>query len=776
MTVSFDNLIAPLHGGRPRTKKDVARAILDITHEDRLFHFAASLAKHEVVDRNHTILRRIAHHLSTAGALHKLRLFSKRITQLATSISVLDSAFNRLYVTPMYVAPNRERNIVAFTSIASSCTQLVARFRESYGNHEYPPGVIFRGNTLQGRNSVQVNDWQHVLARCPNINTLIVITETCPTGLLWNRTSTALTALRTAFEEAGLKKVTTLRWLPVDMLYIGQFKWNGPSFGNASPMAAATWSRITNLEVQMLPLREDLNKLDHIQTIKMFNAWLQALAPRLKTLKLCYLGGEEGAHPFALLSGLVIKTRGQPDMGMPVLEELWLGRVKDADGCAELLETLAPQLKQYVDVLITPTGGRDASELKANLIDRYRVLMYRQDPNVPVTFGPNCSEEVWRTVYIKWDEYRNYTFEDFDGHPNSRTAGDENVPYTQTQTSQRSVTSPSHHAPAQMAGRPSTSTSNTVSSSKFPPLHGHEPSSPNLGTTTEAVLDQKRLRQTSLPSDAKPGRKRGSSGLSNLFAKIKNRPKSEPTSKPTGKPEIKLVGETPHDQLPKEFCGTDTNHVTFAQTLSRYRPDGVEDLSLPPTLKLSDHQQVGQFRYAPGTLFQAGTGVRVPTPGNATGENGVDSRPPSRGQPTPEQIRKAFAKMGLTTPGKENMRAVPMDPYGWNNSGKEELNVKWNRYQQRQNEFVGLRTTSSTTRTQGPASPPAPGSSWETIAHGGSLISNHREMWGGRRSSEEQERFELPASSSHRSSKRRSQLEDVLEEDDGEGRRLFAGF
>jgi hypothetical protein len=90
----------------------------------------------------------------------------------------------------------------------------------------------------------------------------------------------------------------------------------------------------------------ELTKVDRIQTVKMFNAWLGALSPQLQSLRLCYLGREEGEHPLALMKSLDIKSRGQPNMRMPVLKELWLGRVRDVDDCHDLLEQFAPELRR----------------------------------------------------------------------------------------------------------------------------------------------------------------------------------------------------------------------------------------------------------------------------------------------------------------------------------------------------------------------------------------------------------------------------------------------
>jgi hypothetical protein len=343
MTITFYELITPRNGGRLRTKKDIVRAILDIVPEHRLFHTAEILTKHELAD-NYNVLRRITHHLSATGDLHKLRVLSEHTCHLAAAQGLLRGLYQRLYVSPTYVNPRLHRDKLAFAPIASGCTELVAKFPETFGNHEYPPGAIFKGNTLHGRNSVQVNDWKHIFALCPNLTTLTVVTGGCPTAVMWNRTSTALTALRTAFEEAKLEHLTILRMLPADAVYIGQFKWNGPAFGAASSIATNSWSRITQLELQVLPFAQELSKLDRIQAAKVFNAWSWGLAPHLETLRLCYLGDEEGEHPFALLNALDIKASGQPTMKMPLLKELWLGNVRDVGEYAPWLEEQAPSL------------------------------------------------------------------------------------------------------------------------------------------------------------------------------------------------------------------------------------------------------------------------------------------------------------------------------------------------------------------------------------------------------------------------------------------------
>lgn len=357
MSSSFERLIEPLNGGRKRTKKQLVSALYDITSEETVFQHAASLARHEVVDADYNVLRRIAHHLEAVGRLHQLRALSKRIITALATAGLLQRTFQRLYISPMYTSPQKKRNKLSFGRIAFGCAELVVTFRECFGNHEYPPGAIFKGNILHGQSSKQVNDWRHVFEFCPNLTTLTVVTESCGTGVLWNRTSTALTALRTAFEEAGLSKITTLKIVPADMIYIGQFKWNGPAFGSASPLAASTWSQITRLELQILP-PQTLNENDNISVVKMFNAWLRALAPQLESLKLCYLGQHRGEHPFALMRGLEIKTRGQPNMRLPLLKELWMGGVRNVGDYDDLFEQYAPELVgQVMTVILTQIDG-----------------------------------------------------------------------------------------------------------------------------------------------------------------------------------------------------------------------------------------------------------------------------------------------------------------------------------------------------------------------------------------------------------------------------------
>jgi hypothetical protein len=321
MTMNFDEIIAPY---RQRTKKEIAHDIIDIPSKDdhNLYKFAALLTEHQISDTKHNVLRRIAHHLGKSGDLHKLRLLSKHIAHTASSNNILNGSFKRLFITPMYANPERKRDKAAFTNIAYGCSELVVTMKERVDNYKFPPGMVFQGNQLHGRDSTQINDWRHVFQLCPNLTTLMITTGSCNTGTMWNRTSTALTALRTAFEEAELSKMTTLRTVPADMVYISLLKWHGPSLGGASPITVASWSRITNLELQILPMLE-LTKVDRIQTVKMFNAWLRALSPQLQSLRLCYLGRDEGEHPLALMKSLDIKSRGQPNMRMPVLKELW---------------------------------------------------------------------------------------------------------------------------------------------------------------------------------------------------------------------------------------------------------------------------------------------------------------------------------------------------------------------------------------------------------------------------------------------------------------------
>lgn len=337
--MSFERLIAPSNHGYKRSKKDIARALLDITFEDKLWMFANLLAAHEVTD-NYNVVRVLAHHLAEIGELHNIRLFSRRVAHRFASAGALSRIFERLQISPMYSNPDARRSKPAFTNVAYGCKELVVTVRECSGNHKYLPITIFKEEKAAG------NDWVHVFKQCPNLTTITVVTEGCATGTVWNRTSSALTALRVAYEEAGLTKVDTLRLAPADMIYIGQFRWDGPAFGPTSPLAANAWSHITKLELHVLP-PINLRELEEIQTVKIFNAWLRSFAPRLRSLKLCYVG-RKGQHPFALLNDLDMRTRGRPNMRMPVLQELWLGQVKDAEDGTELLEELAPRLESYV--------------------------------------------------------------------------------------------------------------------------------------------------------------------------------------------------------------------------------------------------------------------------------------------------------------------------------------------------------------------------------------------------------------------------------------------
>lgn len=401
----------------------------------------------------------------------------------------------------------------------------------------------------------------------------------------------------------------------------------------------------------------------------------------------------------------------------------------------------------------------------------------------PLRFGPNGSEEIWRTVYLKQDALsqpshsRHQSKHSTPGRPSYEV-----ISSTPMRSAQRSVTAPSPQTFIPASTRPSTSTSRTATST-FPTLAEYESYNSTATTAVSSPIEEHgRLRQTSLPVQPKVQRKRGSSGFSSIFKFNKNRPKSEPTKK---KLEIKLIGETPQDQVPAEFRGNGTHHVTLAESLARYGTDAVDDLGLPPALKLAPQQQVGHFNYAPGTLFQAGSGARLPTTPKLDSRERSDSRRSSgQQQPTPDQIRSAFARMGLLHSSSNEPVAGDQDSppaldhaqSGRNCSGsrKQEHTYDLNRYQSRRDEFARF--------SGGPGSVPSSDPSWETIDRGGGETwgtpsSRGAHAWGGRRSSEE--RYERSASNSGRNSKRNSkrmsQLEDVVEEEDGDAKRRFAG-
>jgi hypothetical protein len=228
------------------------------------------------------------------------------------------------------------------------------------------------------------------------------------------------------------------------------------------------------------------------------------------------------------------------------------------------------------------------------------------------------------------------------------------------------------------------------------------------------------------------------------------------------------VGETPRQEVPRGFL---LHEQTVAADIleTRYDPDAVEDLT---ALKLANNQQIGLFQYAPGTLFQAGTGARIP-PRKRTLEKGVATGRKTSGAPTPEQIRKAFERMAFA--GSSNA-GVPMnqtiaskgpevsDTTGYCVMSSEERNEYWNTYHPSPPAITPPLINSRTVGKSQSSSKP----SWETIdrTFSSTAASNRDGDFGGRRSSEE--RYELPTTQIARNSKRMSQLEDVVEEDDAD--------
>jgi hypothetical protein len=238
---------------------------------------------------------------------------------------------------------------------------------------------------------------------------------------------------------------------------------------------------------------------------------------------------------------------------------------------------------------------------------------------------------------------------------------------------------------------------------------------------------------------------------------------------------IKVIGETPSGQVPQGFLMQD--QTVAAEILEmRYNPDAVEDLT---ALKPAYQQQIGQFAYSPGTLFQAGTGARLPTTSRPTLENGGIADGQARSTPTPEQIRRAFDKMALTTPTRAG---IPSDhPFATNQyfqvssptipiaKGKgimspQERDEYWNTYQPSQPAYTSPKVNYDSDS----GSQPKSRRSWVTIDpvfdRETSPSSNRAREWESRTSTEKC--YELPATNSRRNSKRMSQLEDVIEEDD----------
>jgi hypothetical protein len=126
--MSFERLITPFNHGHKRTKKDVVKALIDNTHVDRVFQFANLLVTHEAKD-NYNVIRALARHLSKKGALHKVRLLSRRSAQLFSSVGATNDIYKRLFVSPLYTDPHAKRDKSAFTRIAYGCTELVVTLR-----------------------------------------------------------------------------------------------------------------------------------------------------------------------------------------------------------------------------------------------------------------------------------------------------------------------------------------------------------------------------------------------------------------------------------------------------------------------------------------------------------------------------------------------------------------------------------------------------------------------------------------------------------------------
>lgn len=400
--------------------------------------------------------------------------------------------------------------------------------------------------------------------------------------------------------------------------------------------------------------------------------------------------------------------------------------------------------------------------------------MHSSNVLTPVAFSLTNLAEIWRIAYLHSNM--------FDGpshhrNPSGKSAIDrpsfEFGPQTPMRGTQRSFTTPASSNPASSSGGPSMPHSRNVSST-FPPLvplTSYDNSNASLTAVTENESLVGRGRQSSLPTAPKP--KRRSSGLSTFFKR-----KSEP--------KIKLVGEAPRDQVPIEWrvpppeVEQSTLHlISVNQTLERYGTEQVNDLTLPPPLKLAPQQQLGRFQYAPGTLFQAGSGARLPTsPGATTPVHMIDSRR-SSGMPTTEQIQQAFEKVVIASSNTERVPARTVEtPTDLHPSRRS--NTLRDPSQERPLQQPPRSVEASFNMANLGVVPSSYGSSnpsWETV--------EPRERWGmpssyqggeyeDRRSGEE--RYDLPASNSKRNSKRMSQVMDVIEEDDGKMMRRFGYY
>jgi hypothetical protein len=286
----------------------------------------------------------------------------------------------------------------------------------------------------------------------------------------------------------------------------------------------------------------------------------------------------------------------------------------------------------------------------------------------------------------------------------------------------------------------------SAAASPPPPTHGKEP------------------RQVSLPALPKPPRKRTSSVVSSIFS-LRPRPKSDPS-----RLAIKLIGETPRDQVPPEFLGRDTNYVTLEESIARYGDDALNDLSRPPQLKLAERQRIGQLNYQPGTLFKAGSGARLPDAAGMRRGSGGSVESSDGQQPTPDQIRKAFETIGVGVSrsgygdgddGGERRVHSPeyssLRQYSRQVSADEEAGC-YGKEERRRADYVAVER-------RGDVRQHSVNSSWETVDQGGGPWGSSpltRSDWGGRSPVDERSR---------RHSRRISQLEDVTEEEDGDGHR-----
>lgn len=580
----FLALLQPRNYGAKRTQRQISEAIRHIGSEDNFLAQAKALTKCEGADHFH-IVKALSRALAANGEVLKFRCLSKEVAKSFYLARAFEGAFEKLYVSPRFVYPDRERSRHTLKTVAHGCKELRVKFKERNGNHDIAPGAVFyEGRGEEGGK----DDWAAIFDLMPELTTLSISTEISGMGLSWNRTSSGLTALRVAFEKARLKKMRVLRLLGVDMVYITQFYWKGPAFGTASHLAAAAWAQIQELEVQILPKVEgEQQELARVQMTKVFNAFLLSFAPSLVVLKLSYMAEEGGQHPFTLMRDLPITYRGQPEMEMPVLRELWVGRCKDEEIARELLDTLVPAL------------------------DEYYVLVRGHPHAKKVAFRLDSVHEQWQSFnYTRVPMQRTRGLTAPERRPALQPAwtSPENFPIVQPRSVQSQRTS-QNHDPVPLMGRlsnpiPRKSTASPRTSGTF------------FGRSSQEEDPAVPLRHTSLPNARRT--KRTFSGLSSLF-KSSTRPYSEGSAR---KASIRVLGETKPSDVPGELRGK--GYTTLSAKVAELEmKGGVMDVGSGSMMVRSQESlvverqplpdaRIGTLAYTPGSVFAAGPGAKLP--------------------------------------------------------------------------------------------------------------------------------------------------------------------